>query len=330
MNDFKWAESTLATARRQQAGKPLQNNTRLFQRSEDSYAVRLHNTDVITFNSDGTYALRSGGYHTITTMDRIRNYAPVRQTLFSERGQWYVRLAPDADDPRPTRVERSIPKPFHATDPGPEPVKDPEGCVAGQRVTTEHVNEVVKIFRKDMREDDELVEVVSQSESMSIGDLYDFVEVRRSWNSHVYIGEGAQYYQDEGWSELTGIRYSSRFTNDDGESVEYVQCSHCKDFDAVHERWRYQMYGERYSRRFDQPGGYAIYAAMMQQYGTQEAWQQAYKADYHARRAYLKAEREWDQRNRVPFYEGIIVDSNGYAQRDGGPSKKKLNKHERE
>src|SRR3954454_5981705 len=201
MNDFKWAESTLATARRQQAGKPLQNNTRLFQRSEDSYAVRLHNTDGITFNSDGTYALRSGGYHTITTMDRIRNYAPVRQTLFSERGQWYVRLAPDADDPRPTRVERSIPKPFHATDPGPEPVKDPEGCVAGQMVTTEHVNELVDLmWRKDMLADDELVEVTGKGYRDDPD--FDRVKVRRSWNSHVYIGESAMPYQDDGWGNL--------------------------------------------------------------------------------------------------------------------------------
>lgn len=329
--DFEWATDTLSSARSEQAGKPLENNTRLFRRSDDTFAVKLHAVDVVTINRDGTYTLRNGGWNTVTTMQRIRNYAPVNGTLFSERGDWYVRMTPDANDAQPARVDRTVPKPFHSTDPGPEPVKNDEGCVAGQLVTTEHIGETVEVWRKDMQDGDEFIEVATES-GMGNSD-YDRVKVKRSWNSHVYIGESAHAYQDEGWFDLDDnhSRHNSRFTNDDGENVEYVQCSHCKDFDTVHENWRYRMHGERYSRRFDEPGGYSVYAKMIDMYGTPEAWREAYLTDLHERKAYLKADREWDQRNRVPFYDGIIVDSHGYAQRKrkSGPSKTKLDRHER-
>ena len=70
---------------------------------------------------------------------------------------------------------------------------------------------------------------------------------------------------------------------------------------------------------------------MIEHFGDKDAWHEAYIQDFRERRAYLQADREWDQRNRVPFYDGITVDSNGYAQRDrkSGPSKAKLAKHER-
>ena len=332
-HDFDWATEEIESARNKSNGRKLENNTRLFQRSDDTFAVKLHAVDVVTINRDGTYTLRNGGWDTVTTMDRIRTYSPVRGTLFSERGEWFVRMTPDANDPAPTRVERSIPKPYTSVDPGPEPVKNDEGCVAGQLITTEHVNEVVETWRKDMREGDELVEVVDESSITSDGG-YDRVKVKRSWNSHSYIGEGAQPYQDEGWGNLDDNhnRHGGTFTNDDGETVTYVQCSHCKDFDTVYEGWRFRMYGERWSRRFDAPGGYSVYADMIERFGTEEAWHEAYIEDLRERRAYLQAEREWDQRNRIPFYDGIVVDSNGYAgrKRKGGPSKAKLNKHERE
>jgi hypothetical protein len=325
--DFEWATDELSRARSEQAGKPLENNTRLFRRNDDSFAVKLHAVDVVTINRDGTYTLRAGGWHTITTMDRIRTYSPVRGTLFSERGDWYVRLTPSEDDPRPTRVERSIPKPFVTSDPGPEPVKNEEGCIAGQLVTTEHVNELVEVWFTDMKGDDEFVKVLRESGTGNHD--YDRVQVRRSWNTHVYVGEGAQSYQDEGWREQAGAAYSSSYVINGDETVTYVQCSHCKDFDTVHENWRYRMHGDRYSRRFDEPGGYAVYVDMIERFGSEDEWQDAYIQDFRERRIYLQTEREWDQRNRVPFYDGITVDSDGYAQRKGGPSKAKLNKHER-
>jgi hypothetical protein len=81
------AATLLATARNPADGKPLANNTRLVQRGDD-YAVRLHNTDVVTIHPDGTYTLRTGGWETVTTKDRINRFSPAR--VYSERGTWGV------------------------------------------------------------------------------------------------------------------------------------------------------------------------------------------------------------------------------------------------
>jgi hypothetical protein len=92
------------------------------------------------------------------------------------------------------------------------------------------------------------------------------------------------------------------------------------------------MQGDHWARRFDSFRGYKMYAEMMERFGTREAWQEAYLADLRARRAYLKADREWEERNRVPFYDGITIDSEGYAHRlrEKGPSPAKLRRHEAE
>jgi hypothetical protein len=55
----------------------LQNNTYLVE-SFDHYAVRLHHTNVVEIYSDGTYALNTGGWNTVTTMSRINSWSPAR------------------------------------------------------------------------------------------------------------------------------------------------------------------------------------------------------------------------------------------------------------
>ena len=136
---------------------------------------------MVTINADGTYTLRNGGWNTVTTLDRIRTYAPVNRTLFSVKGEWFMRMEPARTIPRPPGWIASIPKPFLPAIPGPEPVKNDEGCVAGQLVTTEHVNELVEVWRKDMRTTTSL----SRSSAMAHkpGGDYDKVKVKRSWNS---------------------------------------------------------------------------------------------------------------------------------------------------
>lgn len=325
------AQSEFKRARNKSAGKKLANNTRLFEHADGSFGITLHGTEVVTINTDGTYTLRNGGWPTPTTLDRIRRYSPMTwQQLLTERGEWFIRLKPNPKDPRPERVERSIPRPYVATNPGDEPVRTTEGCVAGQMVTTEHVGELVEIYRRDMQDHDVIHEVVDHG--FTDDGRYDRVKVKRTWTDHVYVGQAGPNQWDEGWSKLpdNSHSYSKTFTNDDGEKVSYVQCAHCKEFDAIHERWYYAMHGQRYGRNFDQQTGYATYAAMMEQFGSQEAWQEAYITDFRARREYLKADREWDQRNRVPFFDGITVDSEGYAPRlrEKGPSPAKLRRHE--
>jgi hypothetical protein len=81
------AKAVFATAKNKDNGKPLANNTRLMKRGE-SYAVRLHQTDIVTINPDGTHTLNSGGWRTMTTKARINEFGPV--TITQSKGAWFV------------------------------------------------------------------------------------------------------------------------------------------------------------------------------------------------------------------------------------------------
>jgi hypothetical protein len=330
------AIDTIRTARNQAAGKPLQRNTRLFVRGEGDereFGIVFHGTEVVTIHANDTYTLRNNGWRTNTTLERIRTYAPVSwQTLITESGEWFVRMTPNPKDPRPEVVYRTIPKPYTAGDFIREPVKSTEDCVAGQMVTTHHVDELVEIYRREMREHDVIQGDVIHHGHSDDG-AWDRVKVKRTWDSHVYITENANW--DEGWSKLPDNHspHSNSFINDDGEKVARVQCAHCVQFDAEYEACRQWMFGARYGERFDAQTGYKVYREMMDRFhNDKELWQEAYIEDFRARRAYLKADREWDQRNRVPFYDGITIDSEGYTARlrREGPSPAKLRRHERE
>jgi hypothetical protein len=70
--------------------RPLENNTRLERRGPD-FAVKLHATDVILIHSDGTFTLKTGGYYTVTTKDRINGHSPAR--LSQSKSVWYLRTS---------------------------------------------------------------------------------------------------------------------------------------------------------------------------------------------------------------------------------------------
>ena len=66
--------------------RKLENNTYLV-RHEDSLAVRLHETDVVTYLPNGKVILNSGGWKTVTTKDRLNKYSPVR--IYQEKSIWF-------------------------------------------------------------------------------------------------------------------------------------------------------------------------------------------------------------------------------------------------
>ncbi len=70
-------------------GRRPTGNTSLERRGLDAVAVRLYGTDVVTIHRDGTYTLRTGGYHTVTTKQRLNAYGPCR--VYERRGVWYCR-----------------------------------------------------------------------------------------------------------------------------------------------------------------------------------------------------------------------------------------------
>lgn len=85
--NYDQAKRKLATARSPAAGKPIDNNTRLFERA-DGIAARLHNTDILLFRPDGSVVYNSGGWKTVTTKQRMNEYGPAR--IWSDRGTWFI------------------------------------------------------------------------------------------------------------------------------------------------------------------------------------------------------------------------------------------------
>lgn len=78
------------TARSPEKGKPLANNTRLYKRG-DEFEIVLHQTAVVSVLPEGKYIIRTGGWNTLTTRDRLNRYAPGR--FFTRQGILY--WAPD-------------------------------------------------------------------------------------------------------------------------------------------------------------------------------------------------------------------------------------------
>ena len=72
--------------------RKLENNTYL-QRRGDNIAVKLHNTDVVTFAPNGDVVLDSGGWLTSTTKDRMNKYLPGpgggSAHVWQKNGRWF-------------------------------------------------------------------------------------------------------------------------------------------------------------------------------------------------------------------------------------------------
>jgi hypothetical protein len=86
MLTFTDAEAVMRRARN--STRRLGNNTYLHPSGPDAYTVRLHGTDVVTIRRDGTYTLRTGGWNTFTTKNRLNDYSPAR--VYSEGGTWAI------------------------------------------------------------------------------------------------------------------------------------------------------------------------------------------------------------------------------------------------
>lgn len=70
------------------ASRKLENNTYLHRIDEHTIAVKLHDTDVVTYYDDGRIVLNSGGWRTVTTKDRMEKYSPVWLRSFD--GDWHI------------------------------------------------------------------------------------------------------------------------------------------------------------------------------------------------------------------------------------------------
>jgi hypothetical protein len=75
---LKWATSTDERSRVYQAAEPYW------------FAIKLHDTHVLTFHADGRIVLNDGGWKTVTTKARFNEYLPSGWGVYSDRGVWYL------------------------------------------------------------------------------------------------------------------------------------------------------------------------------------------------------------------------------------------------
>lgn len=69
--------------------KFIDNNTVKIEYTDGTSAIRLHNTDVITFNKD-KIILNSGGWRTKTTKERINQYNGIGLNIWQSKGIWTI------------------------------------------------------------------------------------------------------------------------------------------------------------------------------------------------------------------------------------------------
>ena len=88
VNGFRQADAALQG--RSSARRKLANNTYLERRGDGSIAVKLYETDVVTYHPDESLVFNSGGWLTATTKDRMNEYGKSGYRIYSVRGVWYV------------------------------------------------------------------------------------------------------------------------------------------------------------------------------------------------------------------------------------------------
>lgn len=70
------------------SSRKIGNNTWGVIHDNGDVGIILHRTEVVTIHADGTYTLRSGGWRTVTTKDRMNTYCPFR--VYQHKGEWSV------------------------------------------------------------------------------------------------------------------------------------------------------------------------------------------------------------------------------------------------
>jgi hypothetical protein len=68
--------------------RKIAHNTHVELRGGNTFAVRYHQTDVVTYHPDGRIVLNTGGWQTVTTKARFNTFTPAR--VYSDRRQWFV------------------------------------------------------------------------------------------------------------------------------------------------------------------------------------------------------------------------------------------------
>ena len=83
------AEATqLVLGKNNRMERKVGNNTRARIKPDGSVAFQLHSTDVVTIHDDDSATLRTGGWNSPTTKERINRYSPVY--VHQKNWEWYL------------------------------------------------------------------------------------------------------------------------------------------------------------------------------------------------------------------------------------------------
>jgi hypothetical protein len=66
------------------------NNTFRIVYDNGDVAIRLHQTNVVTYHANGTTSISSGGWQTTTTKSRLNTYIPNNHYVYQRDFQWFV------------------------------------------------------------------------------------------------------------------------------------------------------------------------------------------------------------------------------------------------
>lgn len=84
---FEFAKKLMSKCRKGE--KRLSGRSTVLYKVDDSaFAIRYHDTDVVTIHDDGSFTLFTGGHRTVTTKARINEYSPAR--ISQKDFSWYL------------------------------------------------------------------------------------------------------------------------------------------------------------------------------------------------------------------------------------------------
>lgn len=86
--------NTLLLSGRNKFRHKLAHNTYAWRMPNCDIAIRLHNTDILTFRSDGTVIYRTGGWRTVTTKARLNRFGAPGHRIYQHKFNWFINNEP--------------------------------------------------------------------------------------------------------------------------------------------------------------------------------------------------------------------------------------------
>lgn len=193
-----------------------------------------------------------------------------------------VYLSPNEADPEPEIPDlREIPvcpRTNVPTHPGPEPIDDGIGCVAG---TVEEYSYQTRSTHYEWSRGELPTGaiIVARTER---GDI-DY----KLWqNGRIIYGEGS-------WDTRPHTEHKPNDT--------YKQCPHCKAFAIKHRNWHALMHGGYNAHYQKVRMGWLTYEENILKFGDEKSWREARSALFKLRKQRLAEHAEWTARNSVSF-----------------------------